>query len=189
MTVRPSKVPTGLIIGTANYRLPAKLTKGIGRMIDHWAHFEFLVQKTIWMLVGVDEKRGRVAIKEPRIGDRFDMIAQLALVHNIQLKQPLFGRLKVVAEETSRWRDLMAHGVWVKDADGWKVQQTKGNHPKNVTAYPRSKKLAPEGLLAEPAGLQSIVLDIERLIKGINIIRTDLKMKLLESHARPPPKP
>jgi len=174
----PSKKLGKMLLLQASTNLPANLSRDIGRIIIHWAHFEFLVQRVIWLLAGVDEKVGRVAVKDPRITDRLDMIVTLSELQGIKIDAALISKMKTAAEAMLSYRDLLAHGVWGKDDDGWKVQKTKGNYPKDIKTVSRSRRVAPEGVLATSPDLQEIVRNIERLCTAIQLMRKDLKVKL-----------
>ena len=106
------------------------------------------------------------------------MIKDLASIKNIKLSESSVNKLKIAAIRVSGWRDLLAHGVWGKDADGWKVQQTKGRHAKDAIVPHRSKRISPEGFLADAAGLQSITADVDRLIEEILPIRKTVKEQI-----------
>jgi hypothetical protein len=49
-----SKRPSGEYSeGPADYRLPASITRGIGRIVVRWAYFEWYLQTIIWRLAGL----------------------------------------------------------------------------------------------------------------------------------------
>ena len=140
------------VASPALYDLPQEFSEEIGRIVVRWAYLEHYVQRIVWMLLELDPKRGRLAVRDPSMQERIVMISDLASLQAIKLELSAFlNNAKVTAGE----RNLVAHGLWMKDADGsWYVQDTKGEHPKDV-----------KGLLSHKRRIEpgSVKLDIERL--------------------------
>jgi len=63
--------------GVASFDLPAPYVREIGRIIVRWAFFEYAVQQTVWETLDVDPAEGRIALREPRVTDRLQMINEL----------------------------------------------------------------------------------------------------------------
>lgn len=61
----------------ARYDIPAALAREIGRFLVTWAYFEHYVQVVIWNTLRITAEEGRIAVREPRITDRLDMICDL----------------------------------------------------------------------------------------------------------------
>lgn len=178
MSKGAQKIPR-ISVNPAVYKLPAHLTREIGRLIVHWAHFEFLLQSTVWILLGIDEKKGRVAVPDLRsIEERFEMIVDLVFLNNIRLNKTVLDKMKASAIAMSSKRNLLAHGVWIKDDEGWKVQQTRGKYPHNVTAHSRKRRIAPEVIRVETKGLQSVIQNIERLIQAMQQLRDSIRERM-----------
>jgi hypothetical protein len=98
-----SKRPSGEYSeGPADYRLPASMTREIGRIVVRWAYFEWYLQTIIWRLAGVDERVGRLAIKDPRITERLALLRDLAALRGIVLNERVYSELqrttKIAAE-------------------------------------------------------------------------------------------
>jgi hypothetical protein len=73
----------------ASYDLPASLNREIGRVIVRWAHFESHMQAMIYAIVfdGAADKAalGRLAIRELKVGERADLLGQVADVQGVML--------------------------------------------------------------------------------------------------------
>jgi hypothetical protein len=166
-------------VSPAVYKLPAHLTREIGRLIVHWAHFEYLLQSTLWLLLGIDEKKGRVAVPQARnMDETLEKIADLADLNMLKIRT-VINKMKVPAIAMSSKRNLVAHGVWIKDAEGWKVQQTRGKYPFKVTGHSQKRSMAPEVIKADTKGLQEVTQNIDRLIQGASEVRDLVKKKLI----------
>src|SRR5271156_3750823 len=120
------------VVATPEYKLPASFNREIGRIIVSWAYFENSVRRGIWEILGVDERMGRIAARDPRIDDRLEMLLDLAFLREIKINEEAVKLLIARSKEVLSWRDLLAHGVWVPTPDGWLIQMTAGSYPKDA---------------------------------------------------------
>ena len=121
MTKKPVEM-----IARAQYDLPAWLNREAGRIIIRWAHLEFRLQQIVWHLLLVTEEQGRVAVREPRVSDRIDMIVDLAKLRNLTIDFDRWTKIKTDAEPLNSKRDLLAHGIWALHPDQtWMVLNTE----------------------------------------------------------------
>jgi len=74
----------------------------------HWAFFEHVIRHIAWDMIGVDHGMGRIAIRDPRIDDRLDMLLDIAYLKKLSLDATRIGTLKAKASEVLRWRDVLA---------------------------------------------------------------------------------
>lgn len=85
----------------ASYDLPASLNREIGRVIVRWAHFESHMQAMIYAIVfdGAANKAalGRLAIRELKVGERADLLGQVADVQGVMLDKPLLKSIRTKA--------------------------------------------------------------------------------------------
>jgi hypothetical protein len=161
------------------YELPASLTRAIGRVLVAWAHLEYQIQRTIWMLLGIDERQARVAVRQPRLTERMDMIVDLAGLRGIAVNAEDVKNMKESLTELSRHRDLLAHGLWTQDTDGkWCVIRSQGTWKKEFDAPHKNKSIAPEGIEADAAMINAIFTEIEKRIEDAHKIRRSLRATL-----------
>lgn len=174
------------IYGHAKYQLPARLSREIGRIIVHWAHFEYLVQDMVWETMKVSNAVGRIAVREPRVTDRLEMLRDLVKVQkgfwDDELFNSIFRRAKLIAAR----RDLLAHGIWDEipeprwPEDVWHLQLTRGSWPKNFRdLVAASKKIDPQLVPITLALLKETTIEIEQMIQ-------DLKKLRSSAHTRTP---
>jgi hypothetical protein len=165
--------------GPADYRLPASMTREIGRIVVRWAYFEWYLQTIIWRLTGVDERIGRLAIKDPRITERLALLRDLAALRGIVLNERVYSELQRTTRIAAERRDMAAHGVWRRSTDDWAVQWTRGTYPQGHSdKHDSSRKIAPEAFHADPTALRSVSDAIEKLIEGIRAIDKELPDEL-----------
>jgi hypothetical protein len=178
MPASPKRHAPVRIVAEPHYKLPASFTREIGRIMVSWAYFEQSVRRGLWELMGVDDKIGRIASRDPRIDDRIDMFRDLAFLRKIKIDE---GRIKLLisrANEVIGWRDLLAHGVWIPYQGKWLIQKTAGQYPKNAISEHRKRRIAPEGVNVDLDGLRTITDGIEILIEMIGEIREEVVEKL-----------
>jgi hypothetical protein len=107
------------IVAPAEYEIPAQFCREIGRIIVRWAYLENAVRRLTWDILQVDQKLGRVAIRDPRMDDYFDMILDIAHLKKVPIDQTKISSLITRSNETAKWRDLLCHGMWVPTPNGW----------------------------------------------------------------------
>lgn len=174
------------IVATPEYKLPASFSREIGRIMVYWAHFEQSVRRGVWEIVGVDERTGRTAVRDPRIDDRIDMILEMAFLRKIKVNEDRIKLLKNRAIEVRGWRDVLAHGVWIRHRSEWFVQIVAGNYPKSAISEHRKRRIAPEGVAVDLDGLRTITDATEMLIEMIVGVREEVQEKLAALPQTPP---
>src|SRR5438477_10258483 len=123
----------------------------------------------IYVLLGVDPKRGRLAVREPSATDRLEVIRDL-----IQLgKLSVSTDKKLLADAidgAQRGRNQLAHGIWLRDPErnttflrvatgSWQPQ--KGQRGKT------KRQVTPEGILfglTECSELQRIIAETLKMV-------------------------
>lgn len=161
------------------YRLPVHYSTQIGRIITRWAYLEWQLQETVYLLLSVSPKQGRIAVREPRIADYPKMLKDLAHLKSITISEDMktFGKL---LKETESYRNRLAHGVWLehsatktpvlRDLSGAYVR-TAGNR----TAHPRIKPLAVQ---VRKEHLKDILTAINSLNGRVQHIQAEIQEQL-----------
>lgn len=144
----------------------------------HWAFFENLLRRSAWEMLDVNPKIGRVAIRDPRIDDRCDMLLEIAHIKKIKLDEVQIASLRSKASETLSWRDLVAHGTWIPHNGRWLVQKVSGQYPKNYEADHRKRRVNPEGIPVDINRLRAITQDINSLMDEVAMIRKAIAEQL-----------
>jgi hypothetical protein len=136
----------------ARYDIPAPLAREIGRFLVTWAHFEHYVQAIIWNCLQISGEQGRIAVREPRIIDRLDMIRDLGECQNLGMDFVLLKEIRTKAEPLAGRRHMLAHCLWQKLDNDWCAVVTRGTWqdlPIEIAGYYPvgvSKNLEPHGV-------------------------------------------
>jgi hypothetical protein len=159
--------------------LPDDYTRGIGLVMTHWAYVEHLLRKIAYQLVGVDVKRGRVAIRDPRPDDYIPMYRQLLRLNkDITIDDQVFDDLPHALAVTRAERDLIAHGPWIKTAQGeYLVPKTSGNWPKS-SGLKLTKRELPEGIVIVPQDLEGLRQNIAKIATALEAIDFEIGAQL-----------
>lgn len=160
--------------GSASYELPPEYCDAIGRLIVRWAYFEFIVQEMVWGALNLRPATGRIAVREPRVTDRLEMLNELIKERGARWDNDLYKSILTQARLLTAKRDLVAHGIWyhVKDKDEWHVQLARGSWPKNLAALvARSKRVTPESVLMDVEMLKAATKEISDLIEDMKTLR------------------
>jgi hypothetical protein len=169
------------IVAPAEYKLPANFNREIGRIMVHWAYFENASRRVLWDMLKVGPKIGRVAVRDPRIDDRLEMILDIAYLNKIKIDQSRIKTLISRTNEVLKWRDLVAHGIWIPTGSGWLVQMIGGNYPKDYETEHRKRRIHPEGVNVDVDGLRTVTDGIDMLIDEITSIGADIQAQLRQS--------
>jgi hypothetical protein len=160
-------------------KLPEDIAAGIGHIIARFTRLEDLLRTTTYVAMGIDPKRGRIAVREPRAEEQVTMIEDLLILLNIE-PWPDIAQLKKHVAAAERDRDKFAHGLFVTNPKTGQlaVSVTRGSHNLGPHELRRTRKMLPEGQLFGREELDSITASIEGAINAAH----DLHRKVL--HAR-----
>lgn len=170
------------VSGVADYNLPVAFNREIGRIIVRWANLEYYVQTMVWEILGISRAEGRIAIREPRVADRLDMVNQIIQVQQATWDADLYKSVAKRMRDLASERDLVAHAIWGRHDNQWYVQVTRGAYPNDLShLVTGSRRVMPEMVLMTVEKLKTTSADIEKLI-------FDLK-RLRGTAERPPEEP
>jgi hypothetical protein len=146
--------------------LPEDYTRAIGRVAIKWAYLEHVFRITTYRLLDLDPKRGRVAVRDPRLKDYVNMIRDLAELAEINLPNNIFDGLIEALEETQVQRDMVVHGIWVRDrqSQALKVVRYSGTWKPDPKKPKTSRRMKPEGVPTNPEDLDKVTESIDLLI-------------------------
>ena len=131
--------------GTLVEALPDNLLREIGRVVFAHAVLENHLTGFAHAALQVSRKEGRIAVREPRLTDRFEMILDLMAVHEVSCTVDTTVLRKRI-EDCSRQRDQLAHGIWVQVPDGRTLLRlTKGNW-QPVKGQKAKRLITPQGI-------------------------------------------
>jgi hypothetical protein len=132
---------------------------------------EHALQTIVWMLVGVTQPVGRLAIREPRVQERVRLIVELSDLKGLDIPAKFFKSICSHAEDIGRNRDLLAHGHWIFDDENsnWQVVLTRGKWSDDEP-HPSAKSIVPEALIVTSEALGKIQAQLDELIKMVELI-------------------
>jgi hypothetical protein len=169
----------------AAYELPAPISREIGRIIVHWAYFEQCVQEMVWEALTLSDAAGRIAVRDPRVTDRLDMLRDIINLCGGSMDQDLWKSIRARSDLMAAKRHLLVHGIWFrhKTLDECHVQLTRGSWPKtHADLVAGSKKVNPESIVMTMPELRSATKEILALV-------VDLKKLRISAVGPPPPSP
>jgi hypothetical protein len=162
------------VAGNAVYELRTPFSREIGRIIVHFAYFEQCVQEMVWQTLKLSEAAGRIAVREPRVTDRLEMLRDTIKLRSGTFDEELYKSIYKRANLLAAKRNMLAHGIWFyhKAMDEWHVQLTRGSWPKNEEELVAgSKKVTPESVVMTLEELRSATMEISELISYLKELR------------------
>lgn len=148
----------------------------IGRIMTRWAFLEWRLRVVAYILLGVDHRLGRIAVREPRAADYLTMIQDICMMRNITLKSDTKTLRKELAE-CKESRDLLAHGIWIKHR-GSKlpvIQKATGSYQEEPGQKRTKAKMAPKSMMVELAELKKLSKRIEIATSRIEKLREEVR--------------
>ena len=101
----------------ARFDIPSSLAREIGRFLVTWAHFEHYVQATVWSALSLGAEAGRIAVREPRITERLDMLRDLCELYQLRpIDYVLIADIRKRVEPLAARRHMLAHSLWTQDS-------------------------------------------------------------------------
>jgi hypothetical protein len=154
--------------------LPAAMMREIGRIVVNYASLEHSISRIIYHLLGISRKEGRLAAKEPRATDRFEIVRDLLVLQNIKPKAGLIAIRKEI-EAVATMRDKLAHGIWTRHprTNATILQIKRGkfqpNPPQNT-----KRVISPEGIPFNVDDCRAVRIRIEQTIETIDRLAFEL---------------
>lgn len=120
--------------------LPTTYYTHIGRLTFKWAYLEWRVRRTLYALMRVSPKHGRIAVRDPNINDYLVMVEDLLYLEGIRTTVDM-GKLREALKKVESYRNKVSHGVWVErsDSDVPVLQDTRGAHPQEFDSDKRAR--------------------------------------------------
>jgi hypothetical protein len=146
--------------------LPSDVLEWIGKIVSYWAFAEWTQVATLARLLGISLKEARVMFG-PRIGNAISKIRQLMEMKNIPLP-PDFDDLLRQLSKCEEARNLLGHGVWMRDGTEVCVQNTAG-----VWVAPKqtvSRRKYPEAVYPDALWFSERLTEIETATIGLQAL-------------------
>jgi hypothetical protein len=147
----------------------------IGKILFDFSYMENLLRDCVYMLLRLDRKKGRIAVRSPRPAEILTMIEELMseLKYKTDVKT---SELKKSLIKASNVRDMLAHGVWVNHpgsklpvlqviSGSWVVEESE----------PKVKaRLQPVSVETSTADLNRTALEIRFLSSVVESLRKNI---------------
>ncbi len=138
-----------------------------------FAYIEHHLSMMIYSLLKINPKQGRIAVRNPRLKDKMEMIEDLCGLANIKLD---IKNLTNNLDKLEIKRNYVAHNIWVKDSKTRKIylRVTKGNWPKKPHGNKTKRIIQPQAADYDLKTLRYIAKNMDIAIRHIK----DLELKL-----------
>jgi hypothetical protein len=168
-------------------QLPDVIAGALGRCIASHSLLETTLSLTLYALVEVNPKVGRIAVGNPRTAQLLDRMQQVIEARGLQLPDVPWKEFRKTLDDLKTRRDLFAHSPWGMDSDAkFVLFVTSGSGQLDG----RNRRLYPEGLLVTPSMLVGLHGDIGKAIAQAQeldrLVRTALHEHASSSPHIPP---
>ena len=141
----------------------------------------------IYLLLDIDPKRGRLAVREPRATDRLIVIKDLINLSNITVTLDLTSLSTSLAKVQSE-RDRLAHGIWLRDQSTNEIllRVTKGTLQTAKGRREKTKRvISPEGIIFGVSECRKLTEDIREAAETIELLGFEIDEALRASRKKP----
>jgi hypothetical protein len=177
-------VPTAPLVD----RLPNDFLILVGEVVTAWSMQEHELKLIVFLLLSLDPKRGRLAVKSTRAKDTVDLIADLLHLEGIESKTTDLTRFAAVLNEMETRRNLLAHNVWLQVSDGrFFLQSLAGTWPAKDGKHRRKRRIDPAGIPMLPENLEDLVNGLRNTISQTRTLRLEIATSLSAKGVRPAP--
>jgi hypothetical protein len=159
----------------ARYDLPAALAREMGNFLATWAYFEYYVITLVWKALELGSEAGRIAVRDPRVTDRLDMLRDLCELYDLNpIDYVLLLDIRKRADPLAAKRHLLAHSLWTYDQGTWCALVTRGAWAatdQEIENYPTgSKAVTPQARAITAKEVAEWTQETIRLIEDIKNI-------------------
>lgn len=171
----------------SDFDLPPSMSRAIGRIMTRWSYIEYILQNTIYALCRLEPEVGRLAVREPRIQDRLDLILDLAAYRKLTIPQLEieWKTLRDALVDSEDFRNVVAHSVWFwsPEHNAWAAHVARGSWPNRPKSdrVSRNKRMSPEGQIFRQSAFSDVVVGLERIIKILQGMKKNLEAQLQSS--------
>jgi len=160
----------------------------IGRIITRHAILEWQLRQVCYRILDVQQKEGRVAVREPRIINYMTMIEDLLTIKEIDVSIDT-KKFKKSLNEFAFYRNALCHGVWIRDPKtklpvlqftSWELGFPPGMPPgRKAKIDPKSAKIRLKFLRNLAKAIDLSIQQVRQLEKEINAKLKALQKKRL----------
>ncbi|MBW8328060.1 MAG: hypothetical protein K0M48_02545 [Thiobacillus sp.] len=160
-------------------RLPDEHLALIGEAITAWAVQEHELRLTVFVLLRLDPKRGRVAVRSTRSKDTVEMIADLMSLSGLTSKTTNLRELVNVLDKIENRRNTLAHNIWMKnDQDVLFVQSLAGVWPEKTAHGKLKRRVQPAGIPIPLESLRDLISALRQTIHQTRVLRDEIETEL-----------
>ncbi len=162
------------------YRLPVSYSTEIGRFITRWAHLEWVLDETLYMMIGTSPKIGRLAVMDAKIGEHLSIMEKTARLQGITVSVN-WKNLRAIMQTMESFRNKLAHGIWINDPSSkWPAfRQVKGSYTSKQGAKSVDARIKPASMPVPLGELRNAVKGIDRANQIVLAIRKEVEAQTL----------
>lgn len=166
------------------------MCRDIGRIIVKWAYIEQYMQGLVYMAAKVSPEIGRLAVREPRLNERLDLILDLLHLRKLNTPPIDYKVFREILSDLEDMRNVVAHSAWVwsDNPKGWAAHVARGNWegiPRTDRSN-RSKRTRPEGQLIKDGILKTYIDGADWLIAQLKEFQANLEVQIASSQRTRP---
>lgn len=106
--------------------------RAIGRVTVNWCLLEYVVGRVVAEMLSITQKQGRILTQPLRIMQKLEVLQLLSELNAWpESERTELNKVVQTIDHARQKRNLIAHGLWVEDADGCHYLVQYGGNKKN----------------------------------------------------------
>ena len=156
-------------------RLPGPILTLVGEVVTAWAVQENELRRLVYLLLSLDPKRGRLAVRSARAKETIDLIADLMHLAGVTSKTTNLAEYGKLLEEIENRRNSLAHNIWLQGPDGsFFLQTLTGVWPASRGGHRLKRRIDPAGTPVDEDSLRDLVATLRNTIAQARVLHTEL---------------
>jgi hypothetical protein len=168
-----------MAIFPTRYRLPVAYCTEIGRIVTRFAVLESRINKCGYVLLRLNPKQGRIAVRLGRAETSLTAIQDLLTLEKFTVRTDI-PKLKRIFKQLEEARDRFSHGLWVKHS-GTKLpvlQVTSGNFSESHGGQSIKARTHPQAVEVALSDLKKIVRAIDHSVAAVDRLGQEIDQAL-----------
>lgn len=134
----------------------------IGKIMVDYAYFEHCLSSIIYVLMNINPKAGRIAIRSPSAVDSLEIISDLLNLSGAKIEN--YKCIKQDTETVQVKRNQIAHGIWLDDNGHIKLRILNASFNPEKGKGKVKRKIKPEIVSCSEVECLALIKDINKLI-------------------------
>jgi hypothetical protein len=165
--------------------LPQPYYEKIGLVLTKWGMLEWRLRETLYAILQISPKHGRLTIGNPRANEILDRILDISSLDKISINLDTLAKLRKLTNDMLEVRNDLAHGVWLKHpkSDEPVLQKITGQYSVPGSSEKIKARIDPQGKTILPSEMDMMARNIGKMTLAVETIKAQIEEQLATQRA------